>query len=192
MSKSPLHITQAKPLESEWFLQNAYPHKDQLRCWIRKRYPSIPSPEEIVQETFVRIIKVNRVRPVEEPKPYLFSIARNLCVDALRRDNIVSFRPLTPVDEEQMPVSSPSTQEILIEKEHFQILTDAIRSLPKKCRQVVTLRKVYGLSAKQIAQKLGLSSRTVENQLLIGVKKCREYYQKLENELHAETRDPKQ
>lgn len=192
MQKLPPSLPQTAPQETDWFLRDVYPHGQALEKWILRSYPSIASPEEIVQEAFIRILKANRSHTIGTPKPYLFSVARNLCIDALRRNNIVSFRTLTPQDEEQMPISSPSSQEVLIEKEHFQILADAIRSLPKKCRQVVTLRKVYGLSAKQIADRLNLSHRTVENQLLIGIRKCREYYQELDKELKANCGEAKQ
>ena len=54
-------------------------------------------------------------------------------------------------------------------------MTEAIQSLPDRCRQIFTLRKVYGMSQQQIAQRLGISEHTVSAQLTIGVRKCTDY-----------------
>jgi RNA polymerase sigma-70 factor (ECF subfamily) len=58
------------------------------------------------------------------------------------------------------------------------MLIAAIQSLPERCRQVFTLRKIYGLSQKEIAQKLSISENTVEVQGAIGIRKCAEYFQR--------------
>jgi RNA polymerase sigma-70 factor (ECF subfamily) len=56
--------------------------------------------------------------------------------------------------------------------QELEILTEAIQSLPDRCRQIFTLRKVYGLSQKEIASRLEVSESTVSAQLTIGVHKC--------------------
>lgn len=59
--------------------------------------------------------------------------------------------------------------------QELELLTEAIQTLPDRCRQIFTLRKVYGLSQRKIAEQLGLSENTVSAQLTIGVKKCMEF-----------------
>lgn len=61
-------------------------------------------------------------------------------------------------------------------KEEFQHLIQAIQSLPERCRQVITLRKIYGLSQKEVASRLGISVHTVEAQGSIGLRKCIDYF----------------
>jgi RNA polymerase sigma factor (sigma-70 family) len=168
--------------EKEWFMREVYPHEEMLRAWLKSRYPSLSQVDEIVQEAYIRVLKMNRRRRLLFPKAYLFAAARNLCVDALRRHKVVQFKPLDRV--EAIAGQGGDGAGDLMQKEEYQILTEAIQSLPEQCRRVVTLRKVYGLSAKEIASQLKLSHRTVENQLLIGMKKCREYYARLEVSMH--------
>jgi len=52
------------------------------------------------------------------------------------------------------------------------LLTQAVASLPARCRQVFTLRKVYGLSQKEIAAELKISENTVEQHLAKGTRLC--------------------
>ena len=68
--------------------------------------------------------------------------------------------------------------EALAHAEDFRILLRAIESLPERCRQVVTLRKIYGLSQKEVATQLGVSEATVETQGGIGLRKCIEYFRR--------------
>ncbi len=51
----------------------------------------------------------------------------------------------------------------------------AIAALPERCRVVLTLRKLQGLSYRDIAQKLGISENTVDAHVCTGLFRCREY-----------------
>ena len=62
--------------------------------------------------------------------------------------------------------------ETIAHNQELELLTEAIQSLPDRCRQIFTLRKVYGMSQPEIARQLGLSENTVSAQLTLGVKKC--------------------
>ena len=53
----------------------------------------------------------------------------------------------------------------------------AVRALPDRCRQVLTLRLLYGLSHKEIAADLGISEHTVKAQLAKGMRRCAEYFE---------------
>jgi len=57
-------------------------------------------------------------------------------------------------------------------------LIQAIQALPDRCRQIVTLRKIYGLSQKEVAERLAISEHTVEAQGSIGVRKCIEFFRR--------------
>lgn len=64
--------------------------------------------------------------------------------------------------------------------QELELLTQAIQSLPARCRQVLTLRKLYGLSQKEVAAQLGISEHTVEAQGTIGLRKLAEFFERLE------------
>lgn len=69
----------------------------------------------------------------------------------------------------------PGVSEIVGRRQELELLTQAIQSLPERCRQVLTLRKIYGLSQKEIAAQLGISEHTVEAQVGNGMRRCAEF-----------------
>ncbi|MBM3853041.1 MAG: sigma-70 family RNA polymerase sigma factor, partial [Verrucomicrobia bacterium] len=62
--------------------------------------------------------------------------------------------------------------------EDLRLLIEAIAVLPERCRQIVTLRKIYGLSQKEVAARLRISEHTVESQGSIGLHKCIAYFRR--------------
>jgi RNA polymerase sigma-70 factor (ECF subfamily) len=57
------------------------------------------------------------------------------------------------------------------------LLSEAVRTLPNRCRQVLTLRLLYNMSQKEIAAELGISGHTVKAQLAKGMRRCADYFQ---------------
>lgn len=135
-----------------------------------------------MQEAFFRTVKRNRKRRLVSPKAFLFAIARNLCIDAIRREKVIRFEPLGDDESQTVMDRKRGVPETVIDKEDYDILTRAIQSLPKKCRRIFTLRKVYGLSLNQISHELGISVKTVEAQISIGIRKSRDYFMKLQED----------
>ena len=67
------------------------------------------------------------------------------------------------------------TPDLIAHHQELELLTEAIQALPVRCRQVMTLRIVYGLTQRVIGEKLGISDRTVAAQLAIGTRKCTDF-----------------
>jgi len=165
-------------------LAELYPHQEMLRAWLASRFPSIGDFEDLIQDAYVRTVKRWREKNLAQPKAFLFATARNHCIDALRRRKIVRFESMEVCDLRAVSDSAKGIPDRVIDKEEYEILTIAIQSLPKKCRRIFTLRKIYGLGLKQIAAELGISVKTVEAQISIGIRKTREYYMELQGEVN--------
>ena len=80
-----------------------------------------------------------------------------------------------PTEDDAFLDERAGVRESVERNQELEILTKAIQSLPDRCRQIFTLRKVYGMSQREIAEKLAISPRTVNAQIAIGVNKCAEY-----------------
>ena len=128
--------------------------------------------EDIVQECFIRILRANSMPVVDHPKAYIFKIARNLALDHLRRDRRSDkAADLIKIDYEQ--TESHSTPEgWVIANEHVAERLSAMASLPPKCKTVYALRKFHGLSHREIAERLNISVRTVENHVAKAKQLC--------------------
>jgi len=147
-----------------------------LRAWLRSRFSAECDLDDVVQEAFVRVLRARERDEVRAPKAFLFATARNLAVDRLRRRQVVPMNSLTEIDALSVLDGGEGIPEAVARTEEIELLTRAIQSLPERCRQVLTLRKIYGLSQKAIAAQLGITEHTVEAQGAIGVRKCAEFF----------------
>jgi RNA polymerase sigma-70 factor (ECF subfamily) len=127
--------------------------------------------ENITQETFLRIVtSLDRIRLDEPIKPYLFSIAFNLCRDLARKKLPVLFADLSrtepePADEESIIDETPEPWEKIAEAELQTRLREAVKQLPGHYRTVVLLRYSEDFSYEEIAKTLNLPLNTVRTYL---------------------------
>ena len=169
----------AEDAETTQWLKELLQHAPMLRAYLAGRFPSIADIDNLVEESIVRVLRAHEAGGVISTKGLLFSTARHLALDQVRRQRVVSFEPMTEAADSYVFTDGTDIVETVSKKQEFEILTQAIQSLPKRCRQVVTLRTAYGLSQKQIADKLGISVNTVEKQMCIGIRKCTAYFAQL-------------
>jgi RNA polymerase sigma factor (sigma-70 family) len=160
--------------DASWFAVAVQPHDAALRAWLRVRFPALDDVDDVMQEVYARILQVRARDPLREHavKPLLFTLARNLALDHFRRRQIVPMDTLPGDDSNALFDDSPGIGEEVSRRQELALLADAIQSLPERCRQVLTLRKIYGLRQREIAQQLGISEHTVEAQVGIGVRRC--------------------
>lgn len=168
MSSSPDH--------SSWFTAEVQPHDLALRGYLLSRYPTLPDVDDLVQECLVRVLRAREAGPVSSPRGLLFAIARNLALDTVRRQKVVAFEPMAENPDSSVYRDAADVVETVSKQQELSLLTEAIQTLPERCRQVFTLRTAYGLSQREIAQKLGISENTVEKQMGKGIRLCTEFF----------------
>jgi RNA polymerase sigma factor (sigma-70 family) len=168
----------SSPEKSRWFVDHVLPHEAGLRAWLQGRFGSQLEVDDLVQEAYERMLQAHDDGTVVAPKAFLYHTARNLALNQIRHRGYTH-----PVESENIDVSGAldagaGVRESVSRAEDIQLLICAIQSLPSRCRQIFTLRKIYGLSQKEIASRLGISEHTVEVQGAIGIRKCSEYFQR--------------
>ena len=175
----------------KWFRTYLYPHESMLRGWLKSRYPGRNDLDDVIQEAYIRVLKAKEEGRVQAPKAFLFATARNLVTDLARREKVIPQREfLTENGDSIVLDGEPDSFESLARNQELEILTKAVQQLPPRCRQIFILRKVYGVSQKEIAKKLNLSVNTVSAQLAIGLRKCAQYVQcELDKETKREAED---
>lgn len=163
---------------ARWFAEEVLPHEGDLRAWLHTRFPTLHDRDDLLQEAYARLMQAHATGPVACPRAFLFVTTRNIALNHLRHrrverpDGSDGVDPLTIADERT------GIPESLAQAEDFQVLIRAIQSLPERCRQIITLRKIYGLSQKEVAERLGISEHTVEAQGGIGLRKCVEFFRR--------------
>ncbi len=160
------------PDSARWYADQVQPHAAELLAWLRHRFPALADPENVVQEALTRVWLLHDTGAVDSPRALLFTTARHLAIDEQRRRRIVTFESITENDESFVLLNERSAPDQAAINQELEILTQAIQSLPQRCRQVLTLRKIYGLSQKEIATQLGISEHTVEVQVANGMRRC--------------------
>lgn len=120
--------------------------------------------EDLVQEAFIRFARSSsRIRDTDRAVSYLRSIVINLARDHNRR-GFVSWRHRPPAHPD-----APSAAETAEERAERAAVIEALRALPRRQRDCVTLRYYYDLSIAEIGATLGLSANTVKTHLQRGL-----------------------
>jgi RNA polymerase sigma factor (sigma-70 family) len=166
------------PEQARWFAEEVLPHEPALRGWLRSRFPTLNDADDLVQESYVRLLRARETGSIACAKAFLFVTARNLALNRLRHLRHERPEGLAELDASGVLDNSATIPESVARAEDLKLLIHAIQSLPDRCRQIMTLRKIYGLSQKEVAQKLDISEHTVEAQGAIGLRKCIEYFRR--------------
>ncbi len=168
--------------EGRWFAENLQPHEAMLRAWLHSRFSDEHDIDDIVQEAYFKVLRARKTTEIASPKAFLFATARNLALEGIRKQSVRGELSLVDFDEFGILDDGEDVIDAVARSEELEILTRAIQSLPTRCRQIITLRKIYGMPQKDIAKELGISVHTVETQGTIGIRKLAEFFERLERQ----------
>ncbi|MBW5470831.1 sigma-70 family RNA polymerase sigma factor [Brevibacillus formosus] len=115
--------------------------------------------DDLVQETFIRALKALQGTEVENPKTWLFAIARNIAIDERRKTKLISWLPDIFMQHLVSPDKTP--EESLMLSESKRLLYEIINQLKSSYRDVLILRGIKGLSSKETAEVLGWTEAKV-------------------------------
>lgn len=148
-----------------------------LRAWLRARFPVEQDIDDVIQEAVYRVLQARTQGEVRSPKAFLFATARNLVIGQRRKSIRQGQFLLADLDELGVLDEGADVSSAVAHAEELELLTRAIQSLPDRCRQIITLRKIYGMSQGEIARELGISINTVDTQAGIGMRKLFAFFE---------------
>lgn len=131
--------------------------------------------DDVVQESYVRLWKARASQPIRSARAFLFQVARRVALDILRHGRASPIDTGRDLAELSVITHDPTAAEAAALMERKRILIDAVVALPGRYREIVILRKLEDVPQKEVAARLGISERTVENLLGRGVRRCEEY-----------------
>jgi RNA polymerase sigma-70 factor, ECF subfamily len=134
-------------------------------CVFAKQYTgSFEQAEDIVQDFFVSLwIKAPDLTIKDSLRSYIFSSVKNRCLDFVRHNKVKEKYEETMVPDTGCQQNDSFS--IYIETELRDAIENSLEKLPPRCREVFSLSRYEGKTNQQIAEKLGLSKRTVELQI---------------------------
>ena len=157
----------------ETYLQNEPALKRYLRRFIKSR----EGVDDLAQEAFLRAFAAESERSIISPKAFLFKVARNLALNELARQSSATTQPLGDFEGQEVleDSSQVAVDDAVDGRARIRVLARAVAALPPQCAKVFILRKMQGLSQKEIAARLNISVRTVENHVALGLVRCKAY-----------------
>ena len=160
-----------------WFAEEVQPHDASLKAYLRGAFPTVREQvEDVVQESYLRIWKARAAQPIRSGKAFLFQIARRLAIRLVHSKRTVSFDAMPDLDESAVIDGSTDVAENICKSEEVMLLMEALETLPPRCREIMVLRKLQNMPQKVVAEKLGLSELTVQEQVYRGVRRCEKFF----------------
>jgi RNA polymerase sigma factor (sigma-70 family) len=158
------------------YLLEALESEGLLRAYLFRYVRNPADVDELLQETYARLLVANppgggEVRSV---RALALTIARNVALDWLRHRDVVPIELVSDLTNLDVLDEKAQVDEIVNAHQELSLLSEVVAELPKRCRQVFTLRRVYGLTQREIAERFGISERTVEQLLVRAVRRCAE------------------
>jgi RNA polymerase sigma factor (sigma-70 family) len=141
--------------------------------------------EDVTQEVFIAALR--RLRDTERPiafKPWIYQIAKNACIDELRRTR---RNPEVPLDEHlewsdgsaDFSALDPGPEVTVESKQQLEDLRGAFRGVSQLHHRILVLRELEGLSYREIGERLGMSRPVVESTLFRARRRLAEEYEEL-------------
>lgn len=160
---------------STWFCREVQPHESTLRHYLLG-VARVSDVDDLVQESYRRLLRMREAGRVRSTRGLLFTMARNAAHDLFRRRGTARLEPVTENEYVSVLDDTPGADEIASRRQEVELLTEAIQTLPDRCRTVFILRQFENLSQREIAARLGIAEHTVESQLTKALHRCRDYF----------------
>jgi RNA polymerase sigma factor (sigma-70 family) len=134
--------------------------------------------EDITQETISQAIQAEQNKDIKNPKAFLFGIAKIVVKSELSKKskNILEF--IEDAHSFDICSTDVNSEDYCDSKTKMKYFGKAVEALPQQCQKVFIMARVYGLSHREIANKLNISISTIEKHVAMGMQRCRLYMRK--------------
>jgi RNA polymerase sigma factor (sigma-70 family) len=154
----------------KWFVREVLPLEPLLIGYLRRNCRETDDIIDLRQDVYVRVYEASETSLPANPKAMVFAVARNLLIDQARHKQVAAIVALAPSGELPDHVDELCPERHAIGRQNIESLGQAFSELPPKCREVVQLRKIDGLSQRDVADHLGVTEGTVEKQIAKGIR----------------------
>lgn len=141
-----------------------------LTRYLRRRLPGRIDPQDLAQEVYVRLLRVEQLEQIKEPQAYLYRVASNVAAEWRMR--AVHAKPHSDAELESLVATA--TPESLLDDAQFSAQLDtALQAMTPMVRAVIHLKLREDMSHEEIANHLGVTTRMVRRMLTTGYAQLR-------------------
>lgn len=133
-----------------------------LRRYLARLLGNTSEAQDVAHDAYLKVYPLEQ-RNIAHPEAFLYTTARRLAINRLKRRSISPISPECPPLETAV-AQTPGVENQVMARQEADLLKEAIAGLPEGCRTVLLLRKLEQLSHKEIAERLEISVSTVEKQ----------------------------
>jgi RNA polymerase sigma-70 factor (ECF subfamily) len=148
-----------------------------LRAFLHRVAPQPADLEDLLQETYSHLFRLSdeQRRAVRNVQGFAMTSAHNVAMDWVRRKRVIPIDSADDLSALSVIDESSDLEAIVSSHQQLMRLAEGVARLPRRCREVFTLRHVYGYSQKEIAQRLAISEGAVEQLLIRGMRRCMDW-----------------
>jgi len=157
------------PDVNAWFVREVLPLEADLVRFLSRRWRNKNDVEDLLQDVYVGVYEAAKKEMPHPVKPFVFTVARNLLINRSRREHVVPIQSVADIEALNISDNEPGPERNVIAREELVRLQEALNRLPKRCREAVILRKIEGLSRREIGERMGITEQTVNRHLTNGM-----------------------
>ena len=160
---------------AQWLAVNIIPHERAIRSWLARRTHDLDI-DDIVQEMYARLAALDDPEKISNPRQYASQTAISIALNLVRHARVVPMIAIGEFEGLELASLEPSAEKIVSSQEELRQLENTLAELPDTCRTAFLLRRVEGLSQKEVAEKLGVSIKAVEKYMARSIRLLIEVY----------------
>ena len=159
-----------EPELDAWFVREVLPLEASLMQFLSRNWQDKSAVQDFCQDIYVKVYEAARYDPPKSVKSFVFTTARNLLVDKVRRAQIVPIETAVDLEALNIAADEPNAERTAIARDELRRVQAALDQLPRRCREAVRLLKIEARAMREIATRMGISESTVRQHLMHGLR----------------------
>jgi RNA polymerase sigma-70 factor (ECF subfamily) len=148
-------------------------HQNELIHYTTRITACRDTAEDIIQDSFIILFREVKQQHIENPRAFLFRIAKNLAFDHLKHKKVTDHYAQAQYPILESTIEVLSIEQTMADSEDIERVKQAIDELPPRCRDTFILNKLHEMSYCEVARYTGISESGVEKHIMKGLKHCR-------------------
>jgi RNA polymerase sigma-70 factor (ECF subfamily) len=154
----------------DWFVREVLPLEAMLMHFLHQNWRNKADLEDFRQEIYAQLLEVAETQIPERTRPFLFATARNLLINRVRREHIIPIDAVADMESFGLAADEPGPDRSVIARDTLRKLNLALDRLPPRAREAVVLRRIEGMTRREIALRMGITERTVADHIAHGMR----------------------